>query len=67
MEKDLEIDDLINKLANSEQNIKQIKRTIPRVLRTKFTDINLIQKDRFVSMNNENDYKEFEQWLLAKT
>ena len=67
MEKDLEIDDLINKLVKSEQNIKQIKRTIPRVLRTKFTDINLIQKDRFVSMNNENDYKEFEQWLLAKT
>lgn len=67
MEKDLEIDDLINKLAKSEQNIQQIKKTIPQILRTKFTDINIIQKDRFVSMNNENDYKEFEQWLLAKT
>lgn len=67
MEQDLEIDDLINKLSKSEQNIRQIKKTIPRVLRTKFRDINIIQKDIFVSMNNENDYKEFEQWLLAKT
>lgn len=67
MEQDLEIDDLINKLSKSEQNIQQIKKTIPRVLRTKFTDINIIQKNIFVSMNNENDYKEFEQWLLAKT
>ena len=67
MSRDLEIDELTKKIASLTNRFKTTNMTSPQNKRKKFTGVNIKQRDIFISMNNENTYREFEQWLLMKT
>ncbi len=67
MSQDLEIDELTKKIESLEGRFTNISRRKPQQNRKKFIGVNIKQRDIFISMNNENKYREFEQWLLMKT
>lgn len=66
MSQDLEIDELTRKISSLEDRFQnRIKPNKPT--RQEFDGLNTKRKDMFISMNDENQYREFEQWLLMKT
>lgn len=65
MSRDLEIDELTRKIE-SLQSIRQ-STALRQHKRRVFAGVNAKQRDMFVSMNDENKYREFERWLLMKT
>lgn len=66
MSQDLEIDELTRKISSLEDRFQnRIKPNKP--IRQEFDGLNTKRKDMFISMNDENQYREFEQWLLMKT
>jgi outer membrane lipoprotein-sorting protein len=67
MPRDLEIDELTRKIESLEGRFKQTIPDSSQKKRKRFKGINMKQRDIFISMNNENKYREFEQWLLMKT
>ena len=67
MSRDLEIDELTKKIEALKGNFKASSITSLQNKRRKFQGVNIEQRDMFISMNNENKYREFEQWLLMKT
>lgn len=67
MSRDLEIDELTKKIESLTNKFKTTNMTSSRDKRRKFIGVNIKQRDMFISMNNENTYREFEQWLLMKT
>lgn len=64
MSRDLEIDELTRKIESLQGSRRNT--ILPQHKRRIFAGVNAKQRDMFVSMGDENKYREFEQWLLMK-